>query len=141
MPITDEQYVRDLPAWRDGLFAHGPFRLLGSRCDECGVTVFPSRRFCPGCRRDAAGVSVVDLPRDGAVHTFTVVRQAPPGVNTPYVLARVELTDGTRLMSAVVCTDPGLVEIGSKVRLTPAILDRGDASVGAFTFTLQEETR
>lgn len=141
MSITDDQHLRDLPAWSDGLFAHDPFRLLGSRCEECGVTVFPSRQFCPGCRRDAARVVVVDLPVDGAVHTFTVVRQAPPGVSTPYVLSRVELSNGTRLMSAVVCTNPDLVEIGSKVRLTPAIITRGDAAVGAFTFTLQEETR
>jgi uncharacterized OB-fold protein len=141
MSITDDRHVRDLPAWSDGLFACDPFRLLGSHCDECGVTVFPSRPFCPGCRTDPSRVTVVDLPPDGAVHTFTVVRQAPADVNTPYVLARVELTDGTRLMSTIVCTDPDLVEIGSKVRVAPAIHTRGDTPVCVFTFTLQEGTR
>ena len=141
MSIIDDQHTRDLPPWSDGLFAHDPFRLLGSRCDDCGVTVFPPRQFCPGCRGDVARTAVVDLPVEGAVHTFTVVRQAPPGVDTPYVLSRVELSNGTRLMSAVACTDPDLVEIGSSVRLTPAVITRGDVAFGGFTFTLEEETR
>jgi uncharacterized OB-fold protein len=92
--------------FRDGLLTLEPPRLLGSRCGGCGATAFPPREFCPACRA-VDGLGPVALSPRGRVHSFTVVRQAPPGVEVPYVLAWIDLPpDRVRLMATLVGLAP-----------------------------------
>ena len=65
--------------FRNGLLRLDPPRLLASRCTTCGATAFPARAFCAACRA-VDGLVEVELTSRGRVYTFTVVRQAPPGV-------------------------------------------------------------
>ena len=102
--------------FREGLLALDPPRLLGSRCAGCGAAAFPARAFCPACRTGA--VQRTELSTSGRVHSFTVVRQAPPGTEVPYTLAWIDLpADEVRLMAQVVGVAPGDVELDMPVDL------------------------
>ena len=121
MPRSDSAGPPAPQAFRPGLMQLDPPRLLGSRCTACGTAGFPARPFCPHCRA-TDGITGVVLSPQGRVHSFTVVRQAPPGVEVPYVLAYVDLDDGVRVMAQVAAPGPGPsdgrgVEIGTPVRL------------------------
>jgi hypothetical protein len=54
----------------------------------------------------------------GEIYSFAVVRQAPDDFKRqiPYVIAQVELDEGTRLTTQIVNVDPEDVEIGMRVR-------------------------
>lgn len=53
----------------------------------------------------------------GAVVTYTTVYQAPKHNNrhVPYTLAIIELDEGTRMLSEVIC-EPGKINTGMRVR-------------------------
>jgi uncharacterized protein len=137
MPPTD---TRDDPVdpagprpFREGLLSPDPPRLLGSRCGACSTTTFPPREFCPACRM-ADRPERIKLGTRGRVHSFTVVRQAPPGVAVPYVLAWVDLpVDRVRLMTTVVGVAPEAValDLSVELELTPfATADDGAELLG-----------
>jgi uncharacterized OB-fold protein len=102
--------------FRPGLLQLEPPRLLGSRCSACGAATFPARAFCPHCRA-TTGIAGVALAPDGHIHSFTVVRQAPAGVDVPYVLAQIDLTDDVRVLAQVVGAEPEEIVLGAPVRL------------------------
>ena len=122
--------------FREGLVSLEPPRLLGSRCGACATTTFPPREFCPACRA-IDGLEPAELETRGRVHSFTVVRQAPPGVAVPYVLAWVDLpADRVRLMTTVVGVEPEAVELGLPVELelTPFATAEEGAELLGFRF-------
>jgi uncharacterized protein len=126
---------------REGLFTLDPPRLLGSRCRVCGELSFPSRAFCPRCDSEDFEASVALSPL-GRIHTFTVIRQAPPGRVTPYTLAYVDLDDGVRVM-AQVDGEADELSIGRPVKLTIRPVDRRegvDVLGYAFTPTIATES-
>jgi len=64
-------------------------------------------------------METVQMATTGKVLTFTVIRSAPPDLadQVPYVVAVLEMDDGTRTMAQVVDVDPGAVRTGMLVRL------------------------
>ncbi|GAA4936958.1 hypothetical protein EV188_11452 [Actinomycetospora succinea] len=103
--------------FRSDLLTLDPPRLRGSRCPRCATTVFPPRAFCPACRSGAEPEHVA-LGVEGRVCSFTVVRQAPAGIEVPYVLAQIDLpADGVRLMATVVGVAPEDVVLDMPVTL------------------------
>ncbi|PXY18941.1 Zn-ribbon domain-containing OB-fold protein [Prauserella muralis] len=147
MPTTTAESpgTRAVRPFRDGLVALDPPRLLGSRCAACGTTAFPPREFCPSCRA-VEHIDKAELATAGRIHSFTIVRQAPPGMPVPYVLAWVDLPDdGVRLLTTVVGTQPEEVELDQPVELelTPFGTADDGASLMGFRFrvTTRGETR
>lgn len=61
----------------------------------------------------------VETAETGKVLTFTVTRIAPPDLaaEVPYVVAVLEMDDGTRMMAQVADVDPAEVKIGMRVRM------------------------
>lgn len=117
---------------REGLLEFDPPRLIGSACRACGNVTFPALEFCPACRRFDQQERRV-LGTRGTVYTFTVVRQAPPGREVPYLLAYVDLPEGVRLLSQLEGVAPEDVEIGLEVELAlapVAVADDGTELVG-----------
>jgi len=55
----------------------------------------------------------------GVVLTWTVIRVAPPAflAQVPYVVAVLQMDDGTRLMAQVADVEPEQVRTGMRVRL------------------------
>jgi uncharacterized protein len=130
--------------FRDGLLRLDPPRLLGSHCPACGTTAFPAREFCPSCRA-TDGLVATELATEGRVATFTVVRQAPPGVAVPYVLAQVDLPDDdVRLLTTVVGAAPEdmALDLPVTLELTPfGTADDGAALLGYRFRVPREEVR
>ncbi|NIQ57295.1 MAG: transcriptional regulator [Gammaproteobacteria bacterium] len=106
--MPSPRYWREIP---------NRYRLEGSRCRECGKTVFPARRICPLCRGDA--MEPLRLSRRGTVVTSTVIHVPPDELLTeaPYALAIIETPEGARLMAQVVDCDPESVGPGMEVDL------------------------
>lgn len=70
--------------------------LHGIRCRTCEQKSLSDREFCPLCGSD--DVSAIGLRPQGRVVSWTVVRQAPAHLPTPYTLATVDLDDGIRVL-------------------------------------------
>ncbi len=108
-------YWQSVPAhWRE---LPVRYRLEGGRCKDCGHTTIPREAVCPAC--GSTNVEMVKLPRRGKVVNYTVVWNAPRGYEyyTPYVLAIVELEDGTRVMSQLTDVAPSEVKEGMNVEM------------------------
>ena len=92
--------------------------LLGTRCRDCGVTVFGSTVLCP--RRTSAQLAEVELSRRGEVWSYTVVH-APTKEwkgEVPYALVDVELPEGPRVPAALVDCPFDQLRVGMPVELT-----------------------
>ena len=112
-----------------------PEGLRALSCSGCGQRSFPARDLCPHCGSDA--IEQIVLSRHGTVVSWTVVRQAPPPLETPYTLATVDL-DGVRLLGAAT----GRVDIGSDVavELFPMKSAPNGADLWWYRFQPTEET-
>jgi uncharacterized OB-fold protein len=98
-------------ALRADVISLEPPGLRGIRCTTCDRRSFPQRSLCPHC----GSFTVTELVFNGhaAVASWTVVHQAPPPLQTPYILATVDFADGIRVLGAAV----GAVTIGSTVEV------------------------
>jgi uncharacterized OB-fold protein len=95
----------------------GRYRREASKFKKSGKTYYPKRMVDPetGDREQ----ETVNLPDTGKIVTFTVIRVAPSqwGDISPYGLAIVELTDGTRVFGQMTDCDVEEIKIGMEVRL------------------------
>ena len=93
------------------------YMIKGNKCVTCGTHYFPPRPVCPTCRRKGKFEDHT-FKGLGKIYSFSVVRQAPEDFKRqiPYVVAQVELDEGTRLTAQIVNVDPEDVEIGMRVR-------------------------
>ncbi|MEJ2215491.1 MAG: Zn-ribbon domain-containing OB-fold protein [Gemmatimonadota bacterium] len=94
--MPSPRYWREIP---------GRYRLEGSRCRDCGKTVYPHRRVCPNCQ--GTTMETVTLTRHGRVITSTVIHVPPDDLvsEAPYAVAIVETPEGARLMAQIVDCD------------------------------------
>ncbi len=94
------------------------YRLIGGYCEECGYKTFPKQKICPKC--GSKRIKSVELPRKGKVITYTVVQTPPRGFEyyTPYILAIIELEDGTRVFSQLTDIEPSEIHEGLEVEMT-----------------------
>lgn len=109
-------------AIREGLFYFSPSgieppHLIGSRCQKCGQTFFPGRIQCPHC--SAKELEEIALSAKGKLYTYTVIHQAPPGYQgkTPYIVGKVELPEGERILAPIVQAEPSQLRIGMQMEL------------------------
>lgn len=92
------------------------YNLIGTRCEVCGRTYFPSRKICPHCRRDGKPVTVKFSGR-GKVFTYTVIRTPSDDfrIYAPYVMGIVQLEEGPKVTSQITDCSPEDVHIGMPV--------------------------
>ena len=67
--------------------------LFGSKCKNCGNVYLGSRESCGKCST-MGPFDEVKLSRDGKIHVWSIIHQAPPYAKTPYTAAVVDLADG-----------------------------------------------
>jgi len=91
-------------------------RLVIQRCTGCGALRHPPRPMCPGC--NGLGWDTIESSGRGTVYSF-VMPQHPqfPWFDYPYVVALVELEEGTRIVSNVCDVAPADVTIGMPVEV------------------------
>lgn len=96
--------------------------LLIQRCRACRDLRHPPRPMCPSCR--SPEWDTVRASGRGTVFSY-VVHHHPdvPGFQTPYVVALVELDEGTRLVSNLIAVDPAAVVIGMPVEVEFTSID------------------
>ena len=94
-------------------------RLVMPRCMDCGRYHFYPRTLCPYC--SSSRLEWTQCSGLGTVYSFTVVHRAPSpafAAEAPYIVAVVELDEGTRLMTNITGCAPDAVRVGAKVRVT-----------------------
>ena len=97
----------------DGVREH---RLLIQRCARCGALRHPPRPMCPECH--SLEWDAVEASGRGTVYSFVIPHHPPlPWFPEPYVVALVDLEEGTRLVTNIVGAAPGDVTIGMPVEV------------------------
>ena len=111
----------------DGVRAH---RLLIQRCASCGALRHPPRPMCPHCQ--SLEWDTIESSGRGTVYSFVIPHHPPlPWFPEPYVVALVDLEEGTRLVSNIVGVAPEAVTIGMPVAVRFEALD-GDIVLPLF---------
>ena len=91
-------------------------RLLVQRCTDCGALRHPPRPMCPSCT--SLAWEAVEASGRGTVLSFVMPRHPQfPGFDERYMVALVELEEGTRLVSNLVGTTPEEASIGMAVEV------------------------
>lgn len=92
------------------------YRLMGSKCEECGAEAFPPVYRCRKCGSEK--ISDREMPRSGKIVTYTILHEPLPGfeAQAPFYLAVVELENGARMLSQVVDSEPSAIVTGAKVK-------------------------
>ena len=136
----------------DGLFtwpSNDP-RLLGSKCQLCGVVTFPAQKSCPRC--SGLETTTIELAREGTLWTYTVqcfLPNRPPydGPETaadfrPFAVGYVELPDQTRVQTRIKTDDIDQLQIGMPMSLVVGkYVERGGKDVIAYFFQPTSEVR
>ena len=104
---------RDVDFFWEGV-EQGELRI--QRCGGCGTLRHPPRPMCPHCR--STDHDHVVASGRGEVFSFVVHhRPEVPGRDHPFVVALVELEEGTRIVGNVIDVAPGDVEVGMPVQV------------------------
>ena len=92
------------------------YRLIGSRCSECGREYFPPVYRCRVCGSER--VKDREMPKVGEIVTFTKLYEPLPGFEAlaPFYLAVVRLKNGAKVLTQLVDSPDGSVQTGAKVR-------------------------
>jgi uncharacterized OB-fold protein len=113
-PLLPELTQENSHFWQGGRDG----RLVMLRCGNCSLWIHPEAPICRRCL--SRNVAPQATSGRGTVATFTVNHQQWfPGLETPYVVAIVELNDqaGLRMMTNIVGCEPSAVRIGAPVHV------------------------
>jgi len=94
------------------------YRLIGSKCKDCGAEFFPPLYKCRKCGSE--NIEDKEMPKSGKIMTYTQLHEPLPGfeAQAPFYLAVVELENGGRVLTQIVDSPDESVKIGAKVRAT-----------------------
>ena len=96
--------------------------LLIQRCTNCGRLRHPPSPMCPACRSLAA--DAVKASGRGIVYSYCKPHEPRlPGFDPGYVVALVELDEGTRLVTNLIGIDAADVRIGLPVEVEFVAVD------------------
>ena len=94
------------------------YRLVGSRCENCGAEFFPPVYRCRRCGSEK--IKDKEMPKSGKIVTYTQLHEPLPGfeAQAPFYLAVVQLDNGARILTQVVDSPGESVKTGAKVAAT-----------------------
>ena len=99
-------------------------RLLGSRCEDCGIVEFPVKDTCPAC--SGQNVHVHELPKRGTLWTWTIqafmpkepyVSDETPETFQPFGIGYLELPGNVRIEGRLLENDPDKLKIGMEMEV------------------------
>ncbi|CAM4015045.1 Zn-ribbon domain-containing OB-fold protein [Bordetella tumulicola] len=102
------------PYW-EAAAAH---KLVIQECQACGARQFYPRGFCIACLSDQ--LQWMPCSGKGTIYTFTVNHRAAHSYmkeRLPYVVAAIDLDEGTRMMANIVDSPPDAVHMGARVQV------------------------
>ncbi len=94
------------------------YNLEGTECPKCGKKYFPPKSVCDSCRRESIGkMKKVKMSGKGKIYTYTVIHVGSSmfQLQTPYVMAIIELDEGPRITGQIVDCEINDVKIGMRV--------------------------
>ena len=91
------------------------YRLIGSKCNECGTEYFPNVYKCRKCGSE--NVSDKEMPRNGHIITYTVSYQVMDGFEdqVPLIFAIILLENSVKTLGQIVDTLPEEIQINDPV--------------------------
>jgi uncharacterized OB-fold protein len=94
------------------------YRLVGSKCENCGAEFFPPVYRCREC--GSTHIKDREMPKTGKIVTYTKLHEPLPGfeAQAPFYLAVVELKNGAKVLTQVVDSPDESVKTGASVRAT-----------------------
>jgi len=116
------------------------YRLHGNKCVSCNKIFFPVRFICDVCGNDKLVEQV--LSDTGIVVSYTVIRTAPNGFESPYVVAIVKLDNGPTITGQIVNIE-NMDKIGDnclidrKVRVVFRKLTETDSNLVVYGFKFE----
>jgi uncharacterized OB-fold protein len=136
--------ARQIPI-AEGLFSwpsNDP-RLLGSKCQNCGVVTFPAQQSCPACCREE--VEVIEMERHGKLWTWTIQGFLPnrppyegpetPETFKPFGVGYVELPNQVRVETRIKTDDIDALRIGMDMEMVvEKYIERDGQDVMAYFF-------
>ncbi|MET9387083.1 OB-fold domain-containing protein [Streptomyces sp. NPDC002928] len=93
-------------------------RLRFQKCEACSALIHPPQPVCRHCR--GHGLTVTEVAGTGTLISFTVnERFSAPGLQTPYVVARVAVDEDprVRLTTTIVGCEPSALRLGMRVEV------------------------
>jgi uncharacterized OB-fold protein len=120
------------------------FRLIASRCDQCGDVAFPVQPICARCSHE--GTTPVHLPRRGQVVAWTTQNFVPsyPYIGredaadfVPFGVALVQFGDLVRVEGRLTVSDPNEIRTGMQVELTMVPFADDDEGNEILTYAFQ----
>lgn len=111
--------------WREQA---GHYRLIGSKCSNCGEMYFPQRWACPKCHSNQ--LEEYHLKPIGEVITSSIIYGVKEETN-PMLQAVIKLQDGPIIAAEIIDANTEL-EPGSKVEMT--LRKTGRNSIGAYLY-------
>lgn len=93
------------------------YRLVGTRCEDCGGLQFPPAKICPECRNQR--LESYQFAGRGTVFSFSTVYSPLPRFEemAPYVVALIDLEEGPRVAAQITDAEPTDIEIGMPVEM------------------------
>ena len=99
-------------------------RLLIQRCTSCGNLRHPPRPMCPHCQ--SLEWDTIEASGRGTVFSFVIPHHPPlPWFPEPFVVALVDLPEGTRIVTNVIGIAPEDVRTGMEVAVRYEQFDDG----------------
>lgn len=113
MTVTSVDDTRLRLSTEDG--AYGV--LLGTRCNDCGVSSFGPAVMCLQCT--SPNLEETTLSTHGTLYSYTLVHVPPAGWPgpVPYILGQVELPEGPHIMAEIVDTSFEDLSVGMPMSL------------------------
>lgn len=123
-------------------------RLLGSKCDNCGVVTFPAQSGCPACCGDQT--TTIEMERRGTLWTWTIQGFLPnkppydgpetPDTFRPFGVGYVELPSQVRVQTRIKTADVANLKIGMDMELVvEKYIERDGKDVVSYFFTPVDE--
>lgn len=93
-------------------------KLMGTKCKKCGAKYLPPRA---DCKCGSSEVEWYEAPTRGKLFCYTLVTFPPESMikYAPYILAVVELEDGSRLLAQITDVSPKILQVGLSVQVVP----------------------
>jgi len=90
----------------------GEGRLMGAKCNKCGLVMLPPRPVCSKCLGN--DLRWVELKGRGKLLTYTVIHVAPKQFETlaPYPVGIVKLEDGPQLLGMIRGVETDKIKVG-----------------------------
>ncbi|MCP2281042.1 Zn-ribbon domain-containing OB-fold protein [Nocardia amikacinitolerans] len=126
--MTDTTLLRP-DAWQQD----GPdrVRLLATRCGHCKHLIFPPAPSCPACwERDR--LHIESLPKNGVLHSFTVVHTPGDGIAAPYAVGLIDYDGGVRICGRI-CGEAPLTA-GMPMEAIPGSIREGEHALAGWMF-------